>query len=309
MKYIKSCKILGLSDIESSNITLEILKRQYRAKALQYHPDKNKASDAAAKFQEIHDAYEYLMLYQGFSQKNPDDDGNDVECDEEEPSDYQSFLMSFLKNIMKGETRSSLFYTIINRVVMTCEKTAFDTLSKLEKSTLIKTYEILKKYKDSLHFSESFIKNVGELIQEKTKDDECVILNPTINDLFENNLYKLTKDEKVYIIPLWHHELVYDHSGNDLYVKCNPMLPENIEIDENNNLHVQVTLKIRDIWEKPTINIELGKHIISVPPSTFKLVKKQMILYGKQGISKINSIDIYDIQRKSDIYLTIILEI
>lgn len=305
MKYVNSCEKLGLSVKDPSEITVEVLKRHYRMKALQYHPDKNKEPDASAKFQEIHDAYEYLMRYQGFSNN---DDNNDEETFNQE-SGYHWILMSFLKNILKEETRSTLYYTILNRIAMTCEKTALDTLSKLEKSTLFKINEILHKYKDSLHFSETFIKNVSDLIYDKTKDDECVILNPTIDDLIENNLYKLTKDDKVYIIPLWHHELVYDHSGNDLYVKCNPMLPENIDIDENNNLRLHVTLKIPDIWGKPLIDIELGKHIFSVPPSTFKFTKQQTILFPKQGISKMNSVDIYDVSKKTDIYLTIILEI
>jgi hypothetical protein len=192
---------------------------------------------------------------------------------------------------------------------MTCEKTALDTLSKLEKSTLFKIYGILTKYKDSLHFTETFIGHISDLLQEQIKGDECVILNPTIDDLIDNNLYKLTVDDKLYIIPLWHHELVYDVSGNDLYVKCHPMLPENIEIDEHNNLHVKVTLNISDIWGKELVDIELGKHIFSVPPHTFKFIKNQSILYPKQGISKINCIDIYDISKKTDIYLNITLEL
>uniref|UniRef100_A0A6C0ATR5 J domain-containing protein n=1 Tax=viral metagenome TaxID=1070528 RepID=A0A6C0ATR5_9ZZZZ len=305
MKYVSSCEKLGLHVKDPSEITVEVLKRHYRMKALQYHPDKNKDPDASAKFQEIHDAYEYLMRYQGFSNN---DDNDDKETFEQE-SGYHWILMSFLKNILKEETRSTLYYTILNRIAMTCEKTALETLSKLEKSTLFKIYEILHKYKESLHFSESFIKTVSDLIYDKTKDDECVILNPTIDDLIENNLYRLTKDDKVYIIPLWHHELIYDHSGNDLYVKCNPMLPENIEIDENNNLHIHVTFKVLDIWNKSMVDIFIGKNIFSVPPSNFKFIKQQTILYPRQGISKMNSTDIYDISKKTDIYLDITLEL
>jgi hypothetical protein len=314
MKFVKSCEILGIPSTEPSAITLDILKRHYKMKALQYHPDKNRATDASAKFQEIHDAYEYLMRYQGFWVTGSPNDSSDYDEEDDDKesrprSGYQWILMSFLKNILREETRSSLYYTILNRIATTCEKTALDTLAKLEKTTLLKTYEILNKYKDSLHFSETFITTVQELIKEKISGDECIILNPTIDDLIENNLYKLTFQDKTYIIPLWHHELIYDVSGNDLIVKCNPILPENIEIDENNNLHIRVTFKIGDIWDKKIADIDMGRHIFSVPPSTFKLMKHQSILYQRQGISRMNVADIFDVTRKSDIYLNVTLEI
>ena len=304
MKYVRSCQVLGINDTESGDITLDTLKRHYKMKALQYHPDKNTSVDASAKFQEIHDAYEYLMRYQGYWETG---DSNVLNDDNRSPgrAGYQWILEAFLKTILKEETRSSLYYTILNRIVMTCEKKALDTLSKLEKSTLFKTYEILMKYKDTLHFSEPFLKRVLELIQEKVKGDECIILNPTIDDLIENNLFKLTMQDEMYIIPLWHHELVYDVSGNDLYVKCNPMLPENITIDEDNNLHISLTLKISDIWEKEWVNIEMGQHKISVSSSDFKVMKHQIVLLAKQGITKINVVDIYDITQKSDVYLNV----
>lgn len=312
MKYVRSCEALGLTGIEPGDITLNLLKRHYKMKALQYHPDKNKLADASAKFQEIHDAYEYLMRYQGYWETGGGNDSSEFKKSSDDThfpgrEGYQWILEAFLKNILKEETRSSLYYAILNRIAMTCEKTALDTLSKLEKSTLFKTYEILMKYKDSLHFSEPFLKNVLELIQEKVKDDECVVLNPTIDDLIENNLFKLIKEDKMYIIPLWHHELVYDVSGNDLYVKCNPMLPEHMLIDEDNNIHMRVTIKISDIWEKEWFDIEMGKHKIRVLTCNVKLMKQQTILLSEHGISRINSIDIYNITRKSDIYLNVTL--
>jgi curved DNA-binding protein CbpA len=308
MRYDNSCEKLGLTGKEPSEITIDVLKRHYKMKALQYHPDKNREPNAAAKFQEIHDAYEYLMKYQGFYKKDNNNIDEENDQGNDRKSGYQWVLMSFLKNILKEETRSSLYYTILNRIASTCEKTALETLSKLEKTTLFKTYEILIKYKESLHFSDAFISSIEELIKEKIKGDECIILNPTIDDLIENNLYKLTINDKIYIIPLWHHELIYDLSCNDLIVNCNPILPENIEIDENNNLHMRVTFNITDIWNKPFIDISIGRHIFSVPPSTFKLIEKQIILFPKQGISKMNSQDIYDVSKKTDIYLNITLK-
>ena len=41
-------------------ITTELLKKQYRTKALIYHPDKNKSHDANDQFRRIHEAYKLL---------------------------------------------------------------------------------------------------------------------------------------------------------------------------------------------------------------------------------------------------------
>jgi molecular chaperone DnaJ len=42
------------------NASTEEIKRAYRKLAMQYHPDRNKSDDAAAKFKEINEAYEVL---------------------------------------------------------------------------------------------------------------------------------------------------------------------------------------------------------------------------------------------------------
>lgn len=303
MNYYNACTIL---DIENNEITLEILKKQYRRKALQYHPDKNKSENASSKFVEIRGAYEYLLKY---LDQNINDESNYSN------NGYVNTLFSFLQNILGNESQYSdiknkLFYMIVNKIANSCENKAYDLLEKMDKRIVIKIAELFFKYKEVFHFSEGFLGRLEILIANKIKGDECIVLNPFLEDLFENNLYKLTENNSTYYIPLWHDELIYDISGNDLYIKCIPILPENVTIDTHNNIHVHVSYKLLDIWGKNVVEFEMGKKNFSFFTQDLKLKENQQLILPKEGISIINVDNIYDITNKSDVYLhlTIFLE-
>jgi curved DNA-binding protein CbpA len=296
MNYKKACNVLNIK--EKSNYDYGEIKKQYKIMALMYHPDKNPSEDASAKFQEVHSAYEYLMDYNNEDTYDSDEDKKSVD-----KGSYKWVLFSFIKNVLKTETGNYLFYTILERISNMCEKNALETLEKLENSLLIKIYELIKKYEYAFHFKEGFIEKIEDIIKSKVQRDECIILNPTLDDLFENNLYGLTVNNRKYIVPLWHHELVYDNSGCNLYIKCNPILPENIEIDDVNNIRVKVKYNIDDLWEKDEINVYIGRHTVAVCPKLLKMKQTQTIVLKEQGISKINTNNVYDVTKRSDVYL------
>ena len=320
MNYENACSHLNLQLGGEYNV--HVIKKQYRLMALTYHPDKNHSIDASKKFQEINNAYEYLLKYcedDGDSDSDYEDDIIDDNYYEyADKTTYRWMLFSFLKNILEStggteystsrpmDPKNNLFYVILQRVVSSCESKALDILYKLDKSTLIRIYDILKQYEDVFHCTREFIVKIELIIADKIKCDECIILNPTIDDLFQNNLYKLTINEFTYIVPLWHDELIYDNSGNDIIVKCYPMLPENMYIDNNNDVHVNVTYKIQDIWNKGVIDLVLGyNRVIKLNTHLLKLNPSQTVIFAKQGISKINTDSVYEISKLSDILLHI----
>jgi len=308
MNYNEACKNLEI-DL-SEEITTEILKKKYRLLALKYHPDKNPDKDTVSKFQDIQESYEYLMKYKDFTDiEEFSDDETDSEDSFKNKSNYKTILFSFLKNILIPDNRNKLFLTIFNKISTTCESTAIETLSKLDKQVLIKIYEILDNYRDSLHFSDDFLIRIKDILNEKLKDDERIILNPTLDDLFENNVYKLKINEFKYIVPLWHNELVYDNSGNDIYVKCIPILPENTVIDDKNNIHIYCKYTISEIWNEDILTIEVGKQRFYIKRDTLKIKQNQSIQFMKHGISRINTKNIYDISNKSDVIINIRLQI
>jgi len=90
------------------------------------------------------------------------------------------------------------------------------------------------------------------------KLDNIIVLNPNLDDLFNQSVYKLKVGDETCLVPLWHNELIYDK--HKLQVQCEPELPENVQLDEYNNVHVWIKYGIHEIWEKETVDILLGTH-------------------------------------------------
>jgi len=303
MNYKQACKNLEISSLEEFDT--EHLKKKYRTFALKYHPDKNNDENAVQRFQEIQESYEYLLKCKNFetSDISSDEDETDSE-DYSNKTNYKSLLFSFLKNIVTTDAKTKILY-ILKNISSTCETNALKVLSKLDKHMLIKLYEIIEKYSDVLHFSVDFLEKMKEIINEKLKNDECIILNPTLEDLFENNLYKLKVNGFTYVVPLWHNELIYDSSGNDVYVKCNPILPENVEIDEKNNIYVKKEYNLQEIWKEEFLTITLGKERFYIMCNELRLKEEQNVVFIKQGISRINTKNMYDVTNKGDVIIIV----
>lgn len=314
--FTKSCLCL---ELDPHTFTIESLKRQYRMMALKYHPDKNHGENASQKFQEVNNAYTYLKKYNSdiaSDDEDDDDDTNDNDTSKQGVNKkqdttttyYATLLHSFMRNVLSSvgdDNKNTLICSIISKIMDIGETHSLEYLKKIDKSILLKIYDIIGKYKDVFHLSDSFLEKIKELVAFKFENDECIILNPFIDDLFEDKLYKLRENGNTYIVPLWHHELVYDNSGADLYVKCIPLLPENVVIDDNNNIHTIVKWNISCIWEKYDIPIFLGTREFRIQLKDIRVLKNQCITLREMGISRANTKNIYDVSRRADILVHI----
>jgi hypothetical protein len=253
--------------------------------ALLYHPDKNKSPDACDKFIRIQEAYEFLT-------------------DNKLPSQsYKDMLADFL-NSVRGKN-PILVQMIINKLSQICEDKLTNIIKSIDKNTLIEVYKVLLIYKDILFISDNILDDIKRILIDKSRGDEVIILNPMIDDLLGDNVYKYTIDDQIYLIPLWHRELVYDNSGNDLYVKCNPILPDNIEIDRHNNLYINVRYKIKDVLGKDIITIYVGSRELNIQCNTLKIASYQSVIFANCGIPHIQTKYIYDVSKRGNMIVNI----
>lgn len=283
---------------------METVKRKYRIMALLYHPDKNPAVDAQSRFQDIHSAYEYLTDYlQG-------EDGDNIHVEPSATPEYKDILLQFLRGIseMSGSgsiNSNTIFYYIMQKITEKCEEASLELLGKLNKDLLVKTYDILYKYSIVFRISEDFVRKVQNMVEDRMKRDECIILNPTLEDLFAKNIYKLVVGDQTLLIPLWQHELVYEIGGADIYVKCIPILPDDYMIDSDNNLLIELRYMVSDLLNMENITIMVGDKSFTIPVCNIRIMRWQKIVIRGVGIPRIVGCGdaLFNIDQLSDIIL------
>lgn len=287
------------------------VKKQYHKLALLYHPDKNNGSiEANKRFQEINEAYKYLLPIVSDNNTNNytnNDTNNDINNTNNNSTNenihiYTNLLSTFVSSIINNN--KEFLIKIIKDVVINGSK---KIIEDLDKETLLELYSFLCKYKNILFVSLETIELIKNSVKNKFENNEIIILNPSIDDLFENNVYKLHINNEVYLVPLWHNELYFDTKNNELIVLCEPELPENIAIDENNNIicNISVNFDKQNLLVSGYLNISLGKKVFSIPCNKLFIKQSQIYVFKGQGISQIDEDNIYNINKKGDIIVRI----
>ena len=267
------------------------IKHAYRRLALKYHPDKNPDPDAAATFAEIHEAYEYLM-------------------EETTTEAYNDILSDYLQHTFGSDILYKTLLKVVLKKLVT-SKAAIDWLRRLNVGMLEKIHAYLTQNSEVFHLPEEFLDGLGSVIREKTpKSNNTYVLNPTIDDMFACNLYRLTVDGTDYAVPLWHHEMVFeDPSGLPIYVECQPILSSEIYVDSYNTTHVYLSKQLDDVWKEGGVQFTLGKQEFFVSRDRMTLSDNQTTVLRKQGIPLINTANPMDVSRRGDVHVHIILSI
>jgi len=301
---------IDLNAIKMTDLTKEHIKRQYHKLALINHPDKNDNSvESTNKFQKINEAYEYLLNEFVSSNKELNEETN-------EPNGMYIYLLSlFIGSIIDGPNawNKETIKNVIKEIVTNLKEISLEKLfDELDKDSALEVYGFICKYKHILHIESDTLDFVSSLIKNKYKNDRVFILNPSIVDLLENNIFKLYVDEQLYLVPLWHNELYFDSPSGDIIVLCNPEMPENMRIDEDNNLHVTKEIEGQNLIDLVKteqkdcfVSLLIGEREFSIPLNQLHMKKEQIYRFIKQGITNVIENDIYNVSSKADIIVRI----
>jgi DnaJ-class molecular chaperone len=255
------------------------VKKQFHRLALQYHPDKNgNSAESTEKFKQINEAYNYLKTATDYPTTKQSHNTSTT---------YGDLLGLFIQSVLSRTNES--FVNIVKTIIGGGPTMAM--FEECDKTIVVEVYEFLCKYKQVLHVSSETLAEIKRIVIEKCKNDQIYILNPILKDLFEGNLYKLVVDEKVYYVPLWNSESYFDNgAGGEIVVRCVPELPDNVSIDENNNIGISVSIKLtNDLLERSCIDVPIYcDKYVSVKVCDLKLVKQQSITFRQEGIFRIN---------------------
>jgi hypothetical protein len=282
-----SLHILGFNDAASPPSSLKELNKRYHLLALKHHPDKAARDDPSAneKFKEINDAHKRLKeyFYSGYGADAADADDADDAAD---ASGYDSLLQMFIKSIIvkirssaTGDaTATDAIHSIIQTILNKGTQSAVLLFRNMDKQAAITIYDILSKNQDLFGISREMMDELTEIIETKTRDDIVIQLNPSLLDMLMDRVYVLNECGKTYYIPLWHGELHFNHVNDaanaaaaaadtnvvSIIVICQPELPDNVSIDEFNNMYISLDVSICQLFTKQVIpviiNDELKTH-------------------------------------------------
>jgi hypothetical protein len=311
MDLLKALKILGISSIDTLN--LHDLKKSYYKSALKEHPDHNPddIENSNKRFQEVGSAYEYLTSY--LKVKNDSDDVKDYSDDVKDYSDYYREFNKFITLLLN----SNLFHSsneIINIILSGCQEISLKTFMYLDKQTSLQLYEYIEK--NSLFTStctdkdicKDILLNIKKILKEKLKENDMIILNPTLDNILSDDIYVLNYNEKIYYIPLWHDEISYDIDNNKtLSVKCIPGLPQHMWLDANNELHINISADFSNIINQDNIEMIVNGKVFKIPVNELYIRKNQEFIFNNEGVSLIDTEDVYNVKNRGNLIVNITL--
>jgi hypothetical protein len=335
-----SLHILGFND---DVVSLKELNKRYHLLALRHHPDKAETSNLSAateKFKEINDAHKRVKdyFYHGCRSNAADTDA--ATAADADASGYDNLLQMFIKSIIvkirsssgagagagAGDTTTSnAIHSIIQTILNKGAQSAVLLFQNMDKQASITIYDILSKNQDLFGISREMMDELTEIIETKTRDDIVIHLNPSLLDMLLDRVYILHECGQTYYIPLWHSELHFNQpneggeTDNILIVVCQPELPENVSIDENNNMYISLDVGICELFTKQVIPVIINEelkshgfvyelHARDVCLQSTDAVKQCVLLRGSsKGIAAYNTAtsDIYKVGTRANVYANI----
>ena len=230
MNFNTALRILNLNNTDDV-YNIKKIKKHYHFLALKYHPDKNNEDDNVKKFQEINEAYLFLL--------NLNDNTNETE---------NNFKNKKTKldndNIISFNELLKDFVGLLN-------------IKNNDEIDMIKNYfEKKYKYYNNLILSKlsnnSYFNNLFNMFNDiDNNHNRVLIINTRIENVLNNEIYKLELyTDDILFIPLWYKEITY----KDILIKIKIVdLNDNIIIDNDNNIFINIDRNINEIIDNDII--------------------------------------------------------
>lgn len=266
-----SLRILEFPEDEPPK-SLKELNKQYHRLALKHHPDKATSGagnndNTTERFKEINDAHKRVKSF-----FYPDDSLPDFD------TGYDSILQLFIQSILVkmsggggGESRDAI-QSLIAMIITKGIQSGITVFRNMDKHVCITIYELLVKNQDIFGISREMMDELAQIVEEKTGYDIVVRLNPSLIDMLLDRVYILHEEGQTFYIPLWHSELHFtrttdanidasESTTSDVIVLCEPELPDNVTIDESNNIYISLEVNICELFARQVLPVYINDEI------------------------------------------------
>lgn len=269
MEIKEACEIM---DIDANDITLDNIKRQFRVKALVYHPDKNKSSDASEAFVNLTTAYELLSKHVGKPSQKPE-------------VSYTTLMKQFVETI----SSNPIIQNLLDKLRRPIEQSILDSFDRMNIHTLFNIHCIIKQYAHIFQIDTTYIDRINEILKKHQQNLICYVLNPTMEDIINGSVYKLNHHEDTFFVPLWHYHMSFEDKHGDIFhVVCENPSSERMMLDEDNNVHLFIKASPKQFLNdgKITLLNDIYKDV-EIYGKQIMLVKEQKVLIRGKGAPKI----------------------
>ena len=295
MDIKEAMRVLDVSG-RVEDLTHADLRRQYRRKALLYHPDKSSSPTAKEQFLQLKLALDVLESC----------DNVDSEPEISSESSYFSSLVRLSKtaidpdipDFVRIETLNSLFDSLIHRGGEHAEC----LLDSVDYSALRAIFSVLNNIRISMGLPDSVLSKIKVVLERRRPPPVRITLRPALADLLLQNVFVLGGGKMR--VPLWASEVVFEDpdTGADIEITCVPVIPEGVRVDERNNITIIVEVNANEVWGRENLSVEIGEHVFALWLSDIRLVPKQTIALSRRGAPVFDSGDIYSVRELAGVF-------
>ena len=219
--------------------------------------------------------------------------------------DYGALLRDFLTTAFASSAECRTMMESVAAIAAGCRRAvgSLSAVGGLVPGARERTLAFLEKHASVLRVSPADIAAVREAFRVRTAPRALPMytLSATLEHILEGQVYRLQHEGEEFMVPLWHEDMSFMSASGEVTVRCTADLPENIMIDEYNDLHVHVKASIAKILESGSLIVPVGAGTRAVPSERLRIASQQVHRIRGRGPPRIDLQDAYRVSDRADI--------